>query len=91
MSVEELDICPPHETPAGFERSELVAALCRRWAYSNVNQVGSHVVLQTDEPSSHRVAIPGHKALRVGTLNAILAAVAKHKGVTREAILQTVR
>jgi predicted RNA binding protein YcfA (HicA-like mRNA interferase family) len=65
----------------------LVKALCRSWGYQKVNQVGSHIVLQTDIPSSHRIAIPAHGNLRIGTLNAILHAVANHKGVSREDIL----
>lgn len=34
-----------------------------------------------------RIAVPNHKALRIGTLNGILRAVANHKGVAREEIL----
>jgi hypothetical protein len=33
--------------------------------------------------------VPAHKNLRIGTLNAILRAVAKHKGVERKAILES--
>jgi len=51
--------------------------------------VGSHVILETEEPSHHRLAVPDHGHLRVGTLNGILRAVADHKRVTREAILNT--
>ncbi len=68
---------------------ELIRALCRNWAYQKVNQVGSHVILQTDIPTSHRIAIPAHDSLRIGTLNAILRAVADHKGVSREDVLST--
>jgi len=50
--------------------------------------MGSHIILQTEEPSSQRIAVPAHNPLRVGTLNAILAAVASHKSVTKEAILK---
>jgi predicted RNA binding protein YcfA (HicA-like mRNA interferase family) len=49
--------------------------------------LGSHIILETEEPARHRIAVPAHKALRVGTLNAILRAVAKHKGIEREAHL----
>lgn len=63
--------------------------LCRQWAYQKVNQVGWHIILQTDVPSSHRIAIPAHDSLRIGTLNAILRAVAGHKGVSRDDILNT--
>jgi hypothetical protein len=43
--------------------------------------------LQTETPRHHRVSVPDHKPLRIGTLNGILRAVAAAKGVTREDIL----
>ena len=67
--------------------TELVRVLCRDWGYQRIHQVGSHVILQTAEPFPHRIAVPAHASLRVGTLNAILRAVAEHKGVTREDLL----
>jgi hypothetical protein len=36
----------------------------------------------------HHVTIPKHDPLRIGTLAAILDAVAKHHGMTRDALLQ---
>ena len=75
--------------PRDLSGHELAAALCRHWGYEQVNQVGSHVILQTQEPTPHRVAVPEHKELRVGTLNGILRGVANHKGVDRQAILDT--
>ena len=75
--------------PCDLSGSDLIAALCRSWGYVKVNQVGSHIILQTQEPTPHRVAVPAHKALRVGTLNAILKGVANHKGVDRQAILDS--
>jgi predicted RNA binding protein YcfA (HicA-like mRNA interferase family) len=67
----------------------LVRALCRDWGYTEVNQVGSHIILQTREPSSHRLAIPAHKVVRIGTLNSIIRDVARHKGVDRQTILES--
>jgi hypothetical protein len=52
-------------------------------------QVGDHIVLQTQSPAPHRIAVPAHKALRVGTLNSILRSVAKHKGVDRQEIVDS--
>lgn len=75
--------------PRYLSGHDLVAALCRRWGYVKVNQVGSHIILQTQEPTPHRVAVPAHKAMRVGTLNGILRAVANHKGVDRQEILDS--
>jgi hypothetical protein len=45
--------------------------------------------LQTEIPQHHRISIPDHKPLRIGTLNAILRQVAAAKGVTRQDILAT--
>jgi len=39
-------------------------------------------------PSHQRIAIPAHRTLRIGTLNAILRAVAQHKGVERSELLE---
>jgi predicted RNA binding protein YcfA (HicA-like mRNA interferase family) len=75
--------------PRDLSGLDLVRTLCRDWSYQKVNQVGSHIILQTESPSSHRIAIPAHAVLRVGTLNAILRSVAEHKGVSREEILNS--
>jgi hypothetical protein len=46
------------------------------------------VILETDQPGHQRIAVPEHRPQRVGTLNAILSAVASHKGVTKEDVLK---
>jgi len=68
---------------------DLVQTLCRKWGYRVVHQEGSHVVLETDDPSHQRLAVPAHRYLRIGTLNAILRAVANHKRVERDAIIES--
>ncbi|HEV2175432.1 MAG TPA: type II toxin-antitoxin system HicA family toxin [Nitrospira sp.] len=73
--------------PRDLSGNELVKHLRKHWAYEQVHQVGSHVILQTSVPSHHRVAIPAHSPLRIGTLNAIVSAIAAHKGVEKEEIL----
>jgi hypothetical protein len=45
------------------------------------------VILETDSPRHHRLAIPDHNPLRVGTLNAIIRAVAELKGLEKQDIL----
>jgi predicted RNA binding protein YcfA (HicA-like mRNA interferase family) len=52
-----------------------------------VHQAGSHIILETAEPTHHRIAIPDHHPLRIGALNSILRAVARHKSVERDAII----
>lgn len=76
--------------PRDLSGQELIKALCRDWGYRRIHQVGSHVILETGEPYPHRIAIPAHASLRVGTLNGILRAVAMRKGVSREAILDSI-
>jgi predicted RNA binding protein YcfA (HicA-like mRNA interferase family) len=63
-----------------------VAVLVAEFDYRVVHERGSHIVLEIDKPSHKRIAIPDHKSLRLGTLSAILRAVASHKHVERDAI-----
>lgn len=75
--------------PRDLSGETLIRCLCRSWGYRQVHQVGSHVILETEDPSHQRIAIPAHKSLRVGTLNGILHAVARHKGRSRQEILDS--
>jgi predicted RNA binding protein YcfA (HicA-like mRNA interferase family) len=73
--------------PRDLSGQALAECLCRSWGYRRVHQVGSHVVLETDDPARQRVVMPAHKTLRLGTLQAIVRAVATHKAVSRDDIL----
>jgi predicted RNA binding protein YcfA (HicA-like mRNA interferase family) len=75
--------------PRDISGREVAAALIDRWGYTQVNQKGSHIILQTETPRHHRLSVPDHRPLRIGTLNAILRAVAATKGVSREEIVAT--
>jgi predicted RNA binding protein YcfA (HicA-like mRNA interferase family) len=74
--------------PRGLSGKDLATLLCREWGYRIIHQQGSHIVLETETPTQHRVAVPAHRTLRVGTLNAILRAVARHKGLERRDLLK---
>jgi len=65
-----------------------VKYLSKHWGYQQVHQVGSHIILETKQPTPHRIAVPAHHPLRIGTLNAILVSVAAHKNATKEEILK---
>ncbi len=56
-----------------------------------MHQVGSHVILETDDPTRPRIVVPDHATLRIGTLAAILTAVARHKGASRDELLAGLR
>lgn len=79
------------KVPRDLDGSELIKVLCREWGYRRVNQEGSHVILETETPGHQRLSVPDHNPLRVGTLNAIVRAVAKHKVVDRQTLLDSLR
>ena len=76
------------KTPRDLNGETLAQHLSRAWAYARIHQTGSHIVLQTKEPTPHRISIPAHKPLKTGTLHKILTDVAGHKAVSREEILR---
>jgi predicted RNA binding protein YcfA (HicA-like mRNA interferase family) len=75
--------------PRDVSGAHLAYTLCRRWQYVMVHQVGSHIILETSLPFPQRIAVPNHDPLRIGTLVSILRSVARHKGVSRDAIIAT--
>jgi len=44
------------------------------------------VILETDMPRRHRLALPDHKVLKTGTLNGVLRAVARAHGLSKQAV-----
>ena len=77
--------------PRDISGEAFIKVLCRDWAYRRVHQSGSHVILETDKPSKQQIAVPDHKALRIGTLNSLLRIIAQHKNVSREAIVDALK
>lgn len=76
--------------PRDLSGRELAGALCRHWSYREVHQSGSHIILETEHPSHQRIAVPAHRHLKLGTLNAIARMVASHKRVSKEEIYKTI-
>jgi predicted RNA binding protein YcfA (HicA-like mRNA interferase family) len=74
--------------PRDLSGADLIKLLCKHFGYRRVTQEGSHVILETNDPRQHRISIPVHSPLRLGTLNAILRAIAALKGVEKEDILR---
>jgi len=61
-----------------------LAKLLRRYGYEVVRQSGSHIRLKSNlRGSDHRVTIPAHKALKLGTLGGIVSAVATYLELDR--------
>ena len=75
--------------PRDVSGRDLVKVLVRDWGYRQVHQVGSHIILQTDTPQPHRLSIPDHSPLRLGTFHAILRAVAAAKRASKDDFLRS--
>ena len=72
--------------PRDISGDRLAKVLCRHFGYRVIQQNGSHLILQADCPS-HRISVPQHLTLRLGTFNAILRAVAKARRVDKDDVL----
>ena len=73
--------------PRNLSGESLIRALVRL-GYAVSRQTGSHVRLTHVGPPEHHVTIPNHDALRVGTLAAILDAVATAQDLSRDQLLR---
>ncbi|MFN5350192.1 MAG: type II toxin-antitoxin system HicA family toxin [Polaromonas sp.] len=62
--------------------------LLAKLGYASTRQTGSHVRLTCELPQQHHVTVPMHDPLRIGTLAAVLTAVADAHGLTRDELLQ---
>ena len=74
--------------PRDLSGAEMVKLLCKHYGYRRINQEGSHIIIETTKPQQHRLSVPDHFSLRVGTLNAILKAVANAQKISRDEILR---
>jgi len=75
--------------PRDLTGAQLVRAL-GKLDYQPTRQTGSHVRLTCESPAQHHVTVPLHDPLRIGTLAAILAAVAVAHGLTRDELQQKI-
>ena len=74
--------------PRDLSGAEL-ASLLTRYGYDITRQTGSHLRLtSTLKGTEHHATIPHHKALNVGTLNAILTDVAAYLEIDRDQLAQ---
>jgi len=67
---------------------EELASRLRRLGYEVSRRTGSHMRLVRIDKTEHRVTIPSHDALKVGTLNGILKDIAVHLGISRDELVR---
>jgi len=73
--------------PRDLTGVELARRLARL-GYAVTRQTGSHLRLTRGNGGDHHVTVPRHDPLRIGTLAAILDAVAVHHGLSRDELLE---
>ena len=73
--------------PRDVSGRDLARRLEQAFGYRQVHQVGSHIVLQTESPVHHRMAVPDHRTLRPGTLHGIIRVVAQAQGIPNGEVL----
>lgn len=63
--------------------------MLHRYGYEVIRQTGSHIRLKSNlHGVPHQVTVLGHKTLKLGTLNAIVSAVAKYLEKDRSQIAE---
>ena len=67
---------------------EELARLLERLGYQVTRQTGSHMRLTRMAEVEHRVTIPRHGTLKVGTLNSILKDIAEHLKISKDELVQ---
>lgn len=73
--------------PRDLTGAQLIRAM-GKLGYVVTRQTGSHVRLTCESPTQHHVTVPQHDPLRIGTLAAILTALADARGMTRDELQQ---
>lgn len=73
--------------PRDLSGAELIKRL-GRIGYFATRQTGSHIRLSCELPESHHITVPNHDPLRIGTLAAILADIAAHRGIDRDELMR---
>lgn len=76
--------------PRDVSGKDLVRAL-GKFGYEVTRQTGSHVRLTTEQNGTHKITIPMHNPLRVGTFAGILDDVSKHLEIDRDELLNKLK
>lgn len=70
-------------------RGDALATLLRQYGFQVTRQTGSHLRLTSSiMGAEYHITVPRHETLKVGTLAAILADVAKYLEIDREQLAE---
>ena len=74
--------------PRDLSGSEL-AKLLVKYGYVVTRQTGSHMgLISTYRVDEHKITIPSHGSIRLGTLNSILKSIAEYLGVSKKELMR---
>ena len=66
-----------------------LAKLLSRYGYSVVRETGSHIrLVSTLKQTEHKITIPDHEPLKIGTFNNILKDVADYLKISKQALIE---
>jgi predicted RNA binding protein YcfA (HicA-like mRNA interferase family) len=72
--------------PRDVSGLELVKKL-KPFGYTITRQTGSHIRITTEINGLHRITIPDHRQIRIGTISSILSEVALHFNISKEELV----
>ncbi|MDQ7056622.1 MAG: type II toxin-antitoxin system HicA family toxin [Persephonella sp.] len=76
--------------PRNINGIQLAKSL-RKYGYKVVRQTGSHIRLtSTFKGYEHKITIPAHNPLKVGTLNAILKEISNYLEISKEELIKEI-
>lgn len=76
------------KVPRNLSGREL-AKFLSRYGYVIVRETGSHIrLVSTFKKDEHKITIPDHEPLKIGTLNNILKDVAGYLSITKQALVE---
>lgn len=73
--------------PRDISGEKLIKRL-KPFGYTITRQTGSHIRLTTEMNGVHRVTIPDHNPLRIGTISSVLTEVSSHFNITKEQLVR---
>ncbi len=73
--------------PRDISGEELIKRL-KPFGYTITRQTGSHIRLTTEMNGVHRVTIPAHNPLRIGTISSVLTEISSHFNITKEQLVR---
>jgi len=59
----------------------------KKFGYEVTRQTGSHIRLTTHKHGLHRITLPNHDPIRIGTLSSILNDIAQHFEISKKELL----